>query len=107
MSCYCLYKVRATGPIAAPGTRSTDRKARVMTQTTTATRTITHWIGGAPYTGDPAGRIPVENPATGQVEAELLAASRADLDHAVNVAREAQAKSRVSRPRWISPSASL
>ncbi len=63
-----------------------------MTQTTTATRTITHWIGGAPYTGDPAGRIPVENPATGQVEAELLAASRADLDHAVNVAREAQAK---------------
>ena len=63
-----------------------------MTQTTTATRTITHWIGGAPYTGDPAGRIPVENPATGQVEAELLAASRADLDHAVSVAREAQAK---------------
>lgn len=63
-----------------------SRKAWHMTQT------ITHWIDGAPYTGQPIGTIPVENPATGKVEAELLAASRADLDHAVAVAREAQAK---------------
>ncbi|MBK7819757.1 MAG: CoA-acylating methylmalonate-semialdehyde dehydrogenase [Tessaracoccus sp.] len=54
------------------------------------TQTITHWIDGAPYEGEPAGRIPVENPATGKVDAELLAASTADLDHAVAVARAAQ-----------------
>ncbi|HOA26400.1 MAG TPA: CoA-acylating methylmalonate-semialdehyde dehydrogenase [Arachnia sp.] len=56
------------------------------------TQTITHWIDGAPYEGEPAGRIPVENPATGKVDAELLAASKADLDHAVAVARAAQKK---------------
>ena len=56
------------------------------------TQTITHWIDGAPYEGTPTHRIPVENPATGKVEGELLAASEADLDHAVTVAREAQKK---------------
>ncbi|MBB1484180.1 CoA-acylating methylmalonate-semialdehyde dehydrogenase [Tessaracoccus sp. MC1865] len=54
------------------------------------TETITHWIGGAPYEGTPTHRIPVENPATGEVTGELLAASLADVDHAVEVAREAQ-----------------
>lgn len=54
------------------------------------TQTITHWIDGAPYEGQPVGRIPVENPATGAVESELLAASKADLDHAVEVAIKAQ-----------------
>ncbi len=54
------------------------------------TQTITHWINGAPYEGQPVGTIPVENPATGKVESELLAASKADLDHAVEVAVEAQ-----------------
>lgn len=53
-------------------------------------KTITHWINGAPYEGQPAGRIPVENPATGEVESELLAASQADLDHAVEIATTAQ-----------------
>ncbi|HMR50340.1 MAG TPA: CoA-acylating methylmalonate-semialdehyde dehydrogenase [Arachnia sp.] len=56
------------------------------------TQTIAHWINGAPYEGSPVGRIPVENPATGQVDAELLSASKADLDHAVAVARAAQKK---------------
>ncbi|MGA4507766.1 CoA-acylating methylmalonate-semialdehyde dehydrogenase [Propionibacteriaceae bacterium G1746] len=56
------------------------------------TITIPHWINGAPYEGSPTHRIPVENPATGQVEAELLAASDQDLDHAVAVARAAQKK---------------
>ena len=50
------------------------------------TQTITHWIGGAPYEGQPTGTIPVENPATGRVEAQLLAASQADIDHAVAIA---------------------
>ncbi|MDO4242476.1 MAG: CoA-acylating methylmalonate-semialdehyde dehydrogenase [Actinomyces sp.] len=53
-------------------------------------RTITHWIDGQHYEGAPIGRFAVENPATGQVEAELLQASDADLDHAVEVARRAQ-----------------
>ncbi|MDF1488050.1 CoA-acylating methylmalonate-semialdehyde dehydrogenase [Tessaracoccus caeni] len=56
------------------------------------TQTITHWINGAPYEGTPSKRIPVENPATGQVDSELLAASKEDLDYAVSVAREAQKK---------------
>ncbi|WP_182354080.1 CoA-acylating methylmalonate-semialdehyde dehydrogenase [Flaviflexus huanghaiensis] len=53
-------------------------------------RTIEQWVGGQPFYGDPAGRIPVENPATGDVIAELLEASPADLDDAVRVAAEAQ-----------------
>ncbi len=54
------------------------------------TQSISHWIGGAAYEGTPTHTIPVEDPATGRVEAELLAASRADVDHAVEVARTAQ-----------------
>lgn len=53
-------------------------------------RTIGHWINGAEYQGNPICTIPVEDPGTGQVIAELLQASRDDLDHAVSVAREAQ-----------------
>ena len=51
---------------------------------------IEQWIDGKPYAGNPRGRIPVENPATGEIESELLAASREDLDYAVTVARRAQ-----------------
>lgn len=54
------------------------------------TTTITHWVDGAPYEGSPTHAIDVENPATGKVEGKLLAASQADVDHAVEVAREAQ-----------------
>ena len=53
-------------------------------------KTIAHWIGGKEYEGGPVGRFPVENPGTGEIEAELLQASVEDLDHAVAVAREAQ-----------------
>lgn len=53
-------------------------------------KTIEQWIDGAPYHGEPVRRVPVENPATGQTEAELLEASPADVDHAVRVARRAQ-----------------
>lgn len=53
-------------------------------------RTIQQWIGGEQYAGNPAGRIPVENPATGEIIGELLEASGADLDHAVRTASEAQ-----------------
>lgn len=54
--------------------------------------TIRQWINGEEYEGDPAGRIPVENPATGTVESELLVASSADLDYAVKTAIDAQKK---------------
>lgn len=46
-------------------------------------KTIKQWVDGAYYEGTPTGRFPVENPATGQVEAELLQASEEDLDHVV------------------------
>ena len=53
-------------------------------------KTIQHWVDGELYTGEPAARIPVENPATGKVEAEVLEASAADLDHTVAIATKAQ-----------------
>lgn len=52
--------------------------------------TIQHWVNGQLYTGSPEETIPVENPATGHIESELLAASAQDLDYAVDVARAAQ-----------------
>ena len=54
-------------------------------------RTIAHWVDGKYYEGNPIGRFAVENPGTGEVEAELLQASDADLDHAVEVARRVHA----------------
>ncbi|AWE43376.1 MULTISPECIES: CoA-acylating methylmalonate-semialdehyde dehydrogenase [unclassified Actinobaculum] len=53
-------------------------------------KTITHWINGEHYEGSPVGRVPVENPGTGDINAELLLASDDDLDYAVKVATEAQ-----------------
>ena len=53
-------------------------------------KTIQHWVNGELYTGEPEGTIEVENPATGEIEGELLEASAADLDHVVAVATEAQ-----------------
>ena len=53
-------------------------------------KTIPHWVDGRYYEGGPIGRLPVENPGTGEIEGELLQASDADLDHAVEVARRAQ-----------------
>ncbi|MDO4259746.1 MAG: CoA-acylating methylmalonate-semialdehyde dehydrogenase [Actinomycetaceae bacterium] len=52
--------------------------------------TIAHWMNGAEYVGTPVGTLPVDNPGTGQEIAELLQASAADLDHAVETARAAQ-----------------
>ena len=37
-------------------------------------KTIRQWVGGEYYEGSPLGVIPVENPATGEVTAELLQA---------------------------------
>lgn len=54
------------------------------------TETIAHWVNGAPFSGEPLERVPVLNPATGEVKGEVLAASAADVDHAVSVARRAQ-----------------
>lgn len=53
-------------------------------------KTIRQWVGGEYYEGSPLGVIPVENSATGEVTAELLQASKEDLDHTVEVARDAQ-----------------
>lgn len=66
-------------------------------------KTIKQWIGGEYYEGTPIGTSDVENPATGEVEARMLQASQADLDHAVEVAREAQKKwAKVSLAKRVS-----
>ena len=52
--------------------------------------TITHWIDGAPYEGQPSHTVPVENPATGKAVGEVLSASQADVVHAVAGAAEEQ-----------------
>lgn len=55
-------------------------------------KTIAHWINGQYDEGTPVGRFDVENPGTGEVEAQLLQASKDDLDRTVAIAREAQKK---------------
>src|SRR5215471_1131844 len=51
--------------------------------------TIEHWVGGAPYAGASTRTGNVWNPATGQVQAQVLLAETADVDAAVQVASKA------------------
>ena len=50
---------------------------------------ITHWIGGATATIEPARKGPVFNPANGAQTAEVAFASRNDVDLAVRTAKQA------------------
>jgi malonate-semialdehyde dehydrogenase (acetylating)/methylmalonate-semialdehyde dehydrogenase len=52
-------------------------------------RTVTHWIGGKPATGESTRTGPVWNPATGEQQAEVLLASTVDVDTAVQAAAAA------------------
>jgi malonate-semialdehyde dehydrogenase (acetylating)/methylmalonate-semialdehyde dehydrogenase len=52
-------------------------------------RTISHWIDGKPATGNSSRTAPVYNPATGQVQAEVLLASADDVQAAVRSAGQA------------------
>jgi malonate-semialdehyde dehydrogenase (acetylating)/methylmalonate-semialdehyde dehydrogenase len=52
-------------------------------------RTVTHWIGGKPATGESTRTGPIWNPATGEQQAEVLLASRTDVDTAVQAAAAA------------------
>ncbi|HEY0813001.1 MAG TPA: CoA-acylating methylmalonate-semialdehyde dehydrogenase [Pseudonocardia sp.] len=52
-------------------------------------RTVSHWIGGKPATGTSTRTSPVWNPATGEQQAEVLLASKADVDVAVQAAAAA------------------
>jgi len=51
--------------------------------------TIEHWVGGAPYVGASTRTANVWNPATGQVQAQVLLAEVADVDAVVQVAGKA------------------
>jgi malonate-semialdehyde dehydrogenase (acetylating)/methylmalonate-semialdehyde dehydrogenase len=51
-------------------------------------RTISHWIDGKPAAGGSARTAPVYNPATGQVQAEVLLAGADDVRAAVRCAAE-------------------
>lgn len=53
-------------------------------------REIHHWIDGKEYKGSSGRFSDVFNPATGEVQARLSLASKAELDHAVERAAEAQ-----------------
>jgi malonate-semialdehyde dehydrogenase (acetylating)/methylmalonate-semialdehyde dehydrogenase len=50
---------------------------------------VTHWIGGKPATGESSRTSPVWNPATGAQQAQVLLASTADVDQAVQSAKAA------------------
>ncbi len=52
-------------------------------------RTIDHWVGGKAASGSGERRGRVWNPATGEQQAEVALASRADVDAAVRTASEA------------------
>ncbi len=52
-------------------------------------RTVQHWIGGRPTAGTSARTGAVYNPATGEQQAEVMLASKADVDGAVRTAAEA------------------
>ena len=52
-------------------------------------RTIEHWIGGKPTGGSASRRGRVWNPATGEQQAEVVLASKQDVDTAVAAARDA------------------
>ena len=52
-------------------------------------RTVSHWIGGKPATGTSTRTSPVWNPATGEQQAEVLLASKSDVDTAVQTAAAA------------------
>ena len=52
-------------------------------------KTIEHWIGGAGVSGVSARTADVYDPATGQVQAQVLLAEPADIDDAVQTARKA------------------
>ncbi len=52
-------------------------------------RTINHWIGGKPSAGTSSRRGQVWNPATGEQQAEVVLASKDDVDEAVRTAAAA------------------
>ncbi len=52
-------------------------------------RTIQHWVGGKPSAGTSARTSAVYDPATGRQQAEVLLASKADVDDAVATAATA------------------
>ncbi len=52
-------------------------------------RTLPHWIGGRPTAGSSTRTAPIYDPATGEQQAEVVLASKADVDGAVQTAAEA------------------
>jgi malonate-semialdehyde dehydrogenase (acetylating)/methylmalonate-semialdehyde dehydrogenase len=52
-------------------------------------RTVSHWIGGKPTTGESGRTAPVWNPATGEQQAEVVLGTTNDVDQAVQTAKAA------------------
>ncbi|WP_347138432.1 CoA-acylating methylmalonate-semialdehyde dehydrogenase [Paracoccus sp. SSK6] len=60
---------------------------------------IHHWIDGKEYKGSSSRFSDVFNPATGEVQAKLSLATKAELDHAVERAASAQVKWGATNPQ--------
>ena len=52
-------------------------------------KTIEHFVGGKPFSGDSKRTGKVFNPATGEQQAEVMLASSSDLNNAVEIAKKA------------------
>lgn len=61
--------------------------------------TLSHYIGGAHVQGTSGRFADVYNPATGEVQAKVPLASAAELNHAVQIAAEAQVKWGATNPQ--------
>ena len=68
---------------------STAVLPNIASASTSAFRTLPHWIAGKPVAGQSGRMGNVYNPATGQVQALVPLANRAELDAAVAAARAA------------------
>ena len=60
---------------------------------------LTHWINGRHVKGKSGRFADVYNPATGEVQARVPLASKAELDHAVAEAAKAQVKWGATNPQ--------
>jgi malonate-semialdehyde dehydrogenase (acetylating)/methylmalonate-semialdehyde dehydrogenase len=61
----------------------------LSTPSSETVRTVTHWTGGKPVEGGSGPTSNVYNPATGQVQAKVPLANRAEMDQAIAAAQAA------------------
>src|SRR5262249_1081789 len=78
--------------LAPPGGPPAHRGRAKILVVTTAARAVRHWIGGKVWDGAAARTGEVFDPSTGAVQAEVALAGPAEIDAAVQSARQAFAE---------------